>query len=77
MARNLTPQQEKDLGLSDEFQRNLDTFTGSLSTTVAGSPEADKRLLAVARTQFELGFMALNKAIANPANKISTERGPQ
>lgn len=72
MARNLTPWQERDLKKSDEFQDNLlHDFTQRL----IADPLVDQRLLAIARTQFELGFMALNKAIANPANKISTERG--
>ena len=39
-----------------------------------GPGNADARLLAIANTQFELGFMALNKAITNPDDGVSTER---
>lgn len=71
MARNLTPEQEKYLGLSDEKQKDLlDFFTHNMQ----GGPNVDQRCLAVARTHFETAFMFLNKAIANPPNKISTER---
>ena len=70
MERNLTPQQEKDLGLSDENQKNINFFTLGM----VGDDTVDQRSLAVARTHFETAFMWLNKAIANPPNKISTER---
>lgn len=66
----LTEEQEKLLTLSDDAQRNLNAlieFAKSVDTS-------DKRLVAVAATQMELGFMALNKAICNPPNKIATTR---
>lgn len=67
----LAPEQEKNLSLSDDLQR---TF-GELKQKVRlQQPGSDHRLLAIAATQFELGFMALNKAICNPENGISTER---
>src|SRR6478609_3075866 len=60
----LSATQERNLGLSDEFQRNLRRFIEGLTET----DETDHRMLAIARTQMELGFMALNKGIANPKN---------
>jgi hypothetical protein len=62
--------QEKSLGLSDEFQNHVNEFTSRM----VGVHEVDQRSLAVAKTHFETAFMWLNKAIANPPNKISTER---
>lgn len=71
--KNLTPEQEKHLSLSDEMQRNWKELLQKVRLQ-EGPGNSDHRLLAIANTQFELGFMALNKAITNPENGISTER---
>lgn len=74
MARKLlTPEQEKHLSLSDEMQRNWKALMQKVRLQ-EGPGNADARLLAIANTQFELGFMALNKAITNPDDGVSTER---
>lgn len=74
--RLLTPDQEKHLSLSDEMQRNWKELMQKvrLQPSENGHGASDHRLLAIANTQFELGFMALNKAITNPENGVSTER---
>lgn len=76
MGNKLSPAQEKNLSLSDEMQRNWKDLLQKvrLQPPENGHGASDHRLLAIANTQFELGFMALNKAICNPANGISTER---
>ena len=66
----LSPEQEKHLGLSDELQRSFK----ELQQKVRLQDGSDHRLLAIAATQMQLGFMALNKAICNPENGVSTER---
>lgn len=69
----LTPEQEKHLQLSDEMQRNWKALQQKVR--LQESPgNSDHLLLAIANTQFYLGFMALNKAITNPEDGISTER---
>lgn len=72
----LTPTQEKHLALSDEMQRNWKELLQKvrLQPSDNGRGASDHRLLAIANTQFELGFLALSKAICNPENGISTER---
>lgn len=72
----LTPSQEKNLNLSDEMQRNWKELLQKvrLQPSENGNGASDHRLLAMANSQFEIGFMCLNKAIANPENGISTER---
>lgn len=68
--QKLTPEQEKLLGLSDEAQRAL----AHVTEIARGTETSDLRLVSIARTQFELGFMALNKAVCDPENGVSTER---
>lgn len=72
MRKQLSPEQEKNLALSDELQRTFKALKEKVR--LQNEPGSDHRLLAIANTQFDLGFMALNKAICNPDNGISTER---
>jgi cytochrome c-type biogenesis protein CcmH/NrfG len=41
----------------------------------ATDPETDKRWLALARTQIEQGFMALNRAVFKPCRVVLPEDG--
>ncbi len=43
---------------------------------LADVPEVDKRWLAIARTQFEQGFMAMNRAIFKPGRVSLAEDAP-
>lgn len=69
----LTTEQEKHLGLSDDLQNMWKELLQKVRLQ-SGGKGSDHRLLAIANTQFELGFMALNKAICNPDNGVSTQR---
>lgn len=69
----LTAEQEKHLGLSDDLQNMWKELLQKVRLQ-SGGKGSDHRLLAIANTQFEIGFMCLNKAICNPDNGISTQR---
>lgn len=58
--------------MEERLLRIIDSLmTGPLSISIApvsvNHAEADKRWLAIAKTHFEIGFMALNRSIFQPA----------
>jgi len=54
------------LDMIDKLDRYPHSSPFGAVGTVAGRPTLDHRNLAIARTQIEMGFMALVKAIAQP-----------
>lgn len=73
-----TPQSDAKVALVNEFKqdeerllRKLDALKGSFMQT---DSQYDQRWLALARTHFQEGFMALNRAVFQPQRiKLPTD----
>ena len=73
------PQSDAKVALVNEFkqdeERLLRKLDGVYDTTEAGMPTYDRRWVAVARTHFQEGFMALNRAVFQPQRISLPEDG--
>lgn len=59
--------------VEERLLRELDTMQDS-----SGDPRFDLRWLAIARSHFEQGFMALNRAVFRPERvRLPGDRGPE
>lgn len=59
------PQSEAAVRLVSAFKQDEETLLRMLDR-MQGNPDFDQRWLSIARTQFEQGFMALNRAVFRP-----------
>lgn len=56
------PQSEEKVAMVNSFKADEERLLRALET----NPELDHRWLAIARTHFEQGYMALNRAVFQP-----------
>lgn len=63
----LTDKQIEVINFIKGLERNLKTQFGGSLMNLVGESEPDKRMLALAMTNIEQGFMWLVKSIAKPA----------
>jgi len=64
-VKGYTPQTPERVGLVNQNKVTEEQLLRQLDA-MGGSPAFDKRWLAIARTHFEEGFMALNRSIFQP-----------
>lgn len=74
-ARVAIVNQNKEL--EERVLRQIDRIAGRSPTGTLDSSEFDQRWVALAKTQIEQGFMALNRAIFQPARVSLPEDAPK
>lgn len=70
-----TTQTDAKVAKVNEFKQDEERLLRKIDAMMAGD-EFDKRWAAVARTHFQEGFMALNRAVFQPQRITLPEDGP-
>ena len=68
------PQSDKAVAIVNENKAAEERILRKLDS-LAQDPAVDRRRLAIARTNIEQGFMAMNRAVFQPARVALPERG--